>query len=276
VHQIPFVDSVSTTNNVLVSTPNKSASYTVLLVEDNEEIRNYMKLLLGNLYNICIAKNGIEGLKIAKNKTIDFIISDVMMPEMDGFEFCKRIKNDIKTSHIPFVIISAKTGTEDKLKGYELGIDAYLFKPFDKDELVFIIKNLLKKRQEQINYFGKLLHLKKAFNAKDANQLDINLIGKLQEQVLDKNKKIPVDELAKVLGTSRTQLHRKIKALTNMSVTNYINHIRIEKAKNLLVTTKLNSSEIAYEVGFESATYFSRIFRNELDISPVSYREKHS
>ncbi len=276
IHQIPFVDNIYKPKNSLITKTNKNTGYSLLLVEDNEEIRNYITLLLNNLYTIYTAKNGIEGLKIAKGKNIDFIISDVMMPKMDGFEFCKYIKNDIKTSHIPFVIISARTATEDKLKGHELGIDAYLFKPFDKDELLLIIKNLLKKRQEQIDYFGKLLHLKDNNNVKNTNQLDVNLISNLQKHVLDKNKKISIDELAKVLGTSRTQLHRKIKTLTGISITSYINHIRIEKAKNLLVNTKLNSSEIAYEVGFESATYFSRIFRNKLDISPVSYREKHS
>ena len=276
VYQIPFIDNANTTDNIAVSVANKEALHTLLLVEDNEEIRNYITLLLGKTYNIITAKNGIEGLKIAKNKNIDFIISDVMMPKMDGFEFCKHIKSDLKTSHIPFVIISAKTAKEDKLKGHKLGIDAYLFKPFDKDELLLIIKNLLQKKQEQISYFGKLLKLKKSQKNAVRNQLDINLITNLQEYVLDKNNKFSINQLAKTLGTSRTQLHRKIKALTNMSVTNYINHIRIEKAKYLLENTKLNSSEIAYEVGFESSTYFSRIFKKELGKTPILYRKEHS
>jgi signal transduction histidine kinase/ligand-binding sensor domain-containing protein/DNA-binding response OmpR family regulator len=275
-YQIPFVDNQSTSSNTEDPLTNEKAIYTLLLVEDNEEIRNYIKLLLDKLYNIVTAKNGIEGLKVAKNKNIDFIISDVMMPKMDGFEFCEHIKNDIKTSHIPFVIISAKTAKEDKLKGHKLGIDAYLFKPFDKDELLLIIKNLLQKKKEQINYFSKLLQLKESPNNSIINQLDINLIQNLQEYVLDKNNKLSIDELSKTLGTSRTQLHRKIKTLTNMSVTNYINHIRIEKAKYLLLNTTLNSNEIAYEVGFESSSYFSRIFKKELEISPISYRENHA
>ena len=194
---------------------------------------------------------------------------------MDGFEFCKHIKNDVNTSHIPFIIISAKTAQEDKIKGYELGIDAYLFKPFDKDELLLIIKNLLHKKQEQVNYFKKLLQLKESPKNTITNQLDLDLIQNLQKYVLDKNIKLSIDQLAKTLGTSRTQLHRKIKALTNMSVTNYINHIRIEKAKNLLVTTELNSNEIAYEVGFESSTYFSRVFKKELGMAPITFRNNH-
>lgn len=275
-YRIPFIADSNTTENKEGSVPNKRTSYTLLIVEDNEEIRNYIKLLLSEIYNIITAKNGVEGLKIAKNKNIDFIISDVMMPKMDGFEFCKHIKNDLKTSHIPFIIISAKTAKEDKLKGHQLGIDAYLLKPFDKDELQLIIKNLLQKKQEQMNSFRKLSLLKEGPNNIVTNQLDINLITNLQEHVLDKSSRLSIDQLAKVLGTSRTQLHRKIKALTNLSVTNYINHIRIEKAKHLLVNSKLNSNEIAYEVGFESSTYFSRIFKKELGTTPILYRKEHA
>lgn len=275
VYQIPFAANTNTTEGIESVTAEKKELHTILLVEDNKEIRNYVSLLLGYIYNIITAKDGVEGLRIAKNKTIDFIISDIRMPKMDGFEFCKHIKNDIKTSHIPFIIISAKTAQEDKIKGYKLGIDAYLFKPFDKDELLLIIKNLLQKKQEQVNYFKKLLLLKESPKNTTTNQLDIDLIQNLQKYVLDKNIKLSIDQLAKTLGTSRTQLHRKIKALTNMSVTNYINHIRIEKAKNLLVTTELNSNEIAYEVGFESSTYFSRVFKKELGMAPITFRNNH-
>ncbi|EDP70198.1 two-component system sensor histidine kinase/response [Flavobacteriales bacterium ALC-1] len=276
VYKIPFLDKSYTTENIESASLNNKVSHTLLLVEDNEEIRNYITLLLGEYYNIITAKNGVEGLKIAKNKNIDFIISDVMMPKMDGFEFCEHIKSDLKTSHIPFIIISAKTAKEDKLRGYQLGIDAYLFKPFDKDELQLIIKNLIQKKQKQVDYFSKLLKLKENPKNTVANQLDLNLIANLQEHILNKSNKLSIEQLAKKLGTSRTQLHRKIKALTNMSVTNYINHIRVEKAKFLLKNTKLNSNEIAYEIGFESSTYFSRVFKKELGITPAIYREKHT
>ncbi|MBU2929351.1 hybrid sensor histidine kinase/response regulator transcription factor [Winogradskyella psychrotolerans] len=275
-YELPFTDTTKTTEDTETAGLNKKASHTLLLVEDNKEIRNYITLLLGKIYNITIAKNGIEGLKIAKNKNIDFIISDVMMPMMDGFEFCKQIKSDLKTSHIPFIILSAKTAKEDILKGHKLGIDTYLFKPFDKDELLLIIKNLLQKKQEQINYFSKLLKLKECSDHLNTNQLDIDLIRDLQEYALNNNNKLSIDQLAKELGTSRTQLHRKVKALTEMSVTNYINHIRIEKAKHLLVNTKLNSNEIGFEVGFESSTYFSRIFKKELGMTPVLYRKQNT
>ena len=246
----------------------------ILIVEDNIAIRNFIKTLLGNTYTIHTANNGTEGLKIAKNKKIDFIISDVMMPKMNGLEFCKAIKSDIATSHIPFIIISAKTSNSDRVKGYELGIDAYLNKPFNNDELILIIKNLLEKRKDQINYFKNLLNLKESNQKISINQLDIDFIKKIQEIALN-GSVINADEIASNLATSRTQLHRKIKSLTGKSITQYINHIRIEKGKNLLKNESLNINDIAYKLGFESTNYFSRVFKKETGLSPLSYRKSH-
>ncbi|MBL4576630.1 MAG: response regulator, partial [Opitutaceae bacterium] len=260
-HQVPIIDSLPQTNKNKDINLSRQSLYTVLIVEDNKEIRGYIKLLLEKKYIIIEANNGIEGLRKLKGKKVDFIISDIVMPLMDGLEFCKQIKNNIDTSHIPFIIISAKTEIKDRLKGHELGIDAYLTKPFNKAELHIIIENLLQKKQEQLNYFGKLLELKNVNPSQYINQIDLHLIAHLQEQVLGNNKKMSVDELAKLLGTSRTQLHRKITSITGMSVTRYINHIRIEKAKILLLETNLHINEIAYKLGFESASYFSRIFK---------------
>jgi signal transduction histidine kinase/ligand-binding sensor domain-containing protein/DNA-binding response OmpR family regulator len=276
IHKTPFIDNAVYHEYELDNSTKQSATKTILVVEDNREIRNYIKLILGDLYTICTANNGIEGLEIAKRKNIDFIISDVMMPKMNGFEFCKIIKTDVNTSHIPFIIISAKTETKDKLEGYKLGIDAYLTKPFNKHELVLIIKNILIKKQEQIDYLSNLLHLQnKHSKAPNINQLDLNLIKRIQEYALDYSKKMSIEELAHSLSTSRTQLHRKVKSLSGMSITNYLNHIKIEKAKNLLSTTKLTISEIAYDVGFEDPAYFSRAFKKIVNISPVTYRQEH-
>ncbi|RLD62878.1 MAG: hypothetical protein DRI95_12435 [Bacteroidetes bacterium] len=276
IHKTPFIDNAVHQENELDNYSKQNTTHTILVVEDNREIRNFIKLILGDLYTIYTAKNGIEGIEIAKSKNIDFIISDVMMPKMNGFEFCKNIKNDVNTSHIPFVIITAKTETKDKLEGYKLGIDAYLTKPFNKEELLLIIKNLLNKKQEQLAYFSNLLHLKQEHRDEpDISELDINLIKTIQEFALDNSKKMSVDELAHSLYTSRTQLHRKVKSLTGMSITNYLNHIKIEKAKYLLTTTKLTISEIAYDVGFDDPAYFSRAFKKTVNISPVAYRQEH-
>jgi signal transduction histidine kinase/DNA-binding response OmpR family regulator/ligand-binding sensor domain-containing protein len=271
VHQIPFIETTTIgTDFIEIST----TTATILLVEDNKEIQNFIKLLLGNLYTIHIANNGIEGLEIATNKPIDFIISDVMMPKMNGFEFCKRIKKDTKTSHIPFIMVTAKSDTEDKLKGYKLGVDAYLLKPFNKEELLLIIKNLLLKQQEKINYFSKLLELKKqSTKVTDINQLDLDFIKSIQEIALLPHK-ISIEDITQKLAISRTQLHKKIKTLTGKSITHYINYIRIEKAKTLLKESTLQINEIAFELGFESANYFTRIFKKETGKTPFGYREK--
>ena len=276
-HKIPFIDYDDNHVSQIKKGNKQKTPNTILLVEDNKEIRNFIKLILGDLYTIYTANNGVKGLKIANNKHIDFIISDVMMTKMDGFEFCKHIKKDINTSHIPFVIISARTETKDKVEAYKLGVDAYLTKPFNKQELLLIIKNLLEKKQNQISFLSKLLHLRK--NHKEVpniNELDLNLIKNIQEFALDNNKQMSIEELAQYLYTSRSQLHKKVKSLTGMSITNYINHIRIEKAKDLLKTTQLTISEIAYDVGFASSNYFARSFKKITNTSPANYRQIHS
>jgi len=276
-HKIPFFDYDDNHVSQIKNSNEEKTPNTILLVEDNKEIRNFIKLILGDMYTIYTANNGVKGLKIANNKHIDFIISDVMMPEMDGFEFCKHIKNDINTSHIPFVIISARTETKDKIEAYKLDVDAYLTKPFNKQELLLIIKNLLEKKQKQISFLSNLLHLRNNHKeVSDINELDLNLIKNIQEFALDNNKQMSIEELAQYLYTSRSQLHKKIKSLTGMSITNYMNHIRIEKAKNLLKTTQLTISEIAYDVGFASSNYFARSFKKITSTSPVFYRQRHS
>ncbi|SEL86800.1 Signal transduction histidine kinase [Aquimarina amphilecti] len=270
IHHIPFIETIKAETEII---ENYSATATILLVEDNKEIQKFIKLLLGKLYTIHIANNGVEGLEIAKNKPVDFIISDVMMPKMNGFEFCKHIKEDTKTSHIPFIMVTAKSATQDKLEGYRLGVDAYLLKPFNKEELLLIIKNLLQKQQDKIKYFSTLLNLKKQTTAvADINQLDIDFIKAIQEIALLPNK-VTIDEITEKLFISRSQLHKKIKALTGKSITHYLNYVRIEKAKQLLKDNTLQIGEIAFELGFESANYFTRIFKKETGITPVEYRE---
>ncbi len=276
-HKTPFIDYDDNYVSQIKKGDKEKTPHTILLVEDNKEIRNFIKLILSDLYTIYTANNGVNGLKVANNKPIDFIISDVMMPEMDGFEFCKHIKKDINTSHIPFVIISARTETKDKVEAYKLGVDAYLIKPFNKQELLLIIKNLLGKKQKQIRFLSNLLHLRNNHKeVPDINELDLNLIKNIQEFALDNHKQMSIEELAQYLYTSRSQLHKKVKSLTGMSITNYMNHIRIEKAKDLLKTTQLTISEIAYDVGFVSSNYFARSFKKITHTSPASYRQGHS
>ncbi|WP_109438203.1 ATP-binding protein [Aquimarina sp. AU119] len=272
----PFIEASENLKEVIKNQEPVKAStnFSILIVEDNLEIGAYLKQLLQNMYRIYTAVNGEEGIRIAQNKTIDFIISDVAMPIMDGFEFCKRIKQNGITSHIPFIIVSARTETEAKLKGYKLGVDAYLYKPFNEQELLLIISNLLKKVERTRTYFSKILQLQQS-EQPSIQKIDIDFIEQIQTYALSKTTKLSVDELAKSLSTSRAQLHRKIKALTGKSITLYINTIRLEKAKSLLENTNLNISEVAYEVNFEDVAYFSRIFKKNYSSSPSQYREYH-
>lgn len=252
-----------------------SGQQTILVVEDNLDVRNYLADLLSPSYKIISAEDGVEGLKIAKKKTIDFLLCDLMMPRMDGFEFCKKIKDDVQTSHIPFIMLTANTEHSNKLIGYKLGVDAYLTKPFHEQELLVIIENLLQKRKQQIDYFSTLLELKKPQTKEtDIRQLDVNFIKDIQEIALQKAELPPVETIARNLLLSRSQLHRKIKVLTGMSITNYINHVRIEKSKELLTGTSLTISEISYELGYDNVSYFSKLFKKQTGVSPSSYREK--
>ena len=272
---LPFIEKNENSKEgsaTLEQAQQTNTNFSILIVEDNYDIREYLKQLLRKTYHIYTASNGEEGIKIAQTKSIDFIISDVTMPKMNGFEFCKKIKENVKTSHIPFIIISARTQTESKLKGYKLGVDAYLYKPFNEQELLLIIGNLLKKVEQTRAYFSKLLQLQQS-EQPSIQQIDIDFIEQIQTYALSKNSKLSVDELSKSLHTSRSQLHRKIKALTGKSTTSYINSIRLEKAKTLLENTSLNISEVAYEVNFDDVAYFSKAFKKAYNFSPSKYRE---
>ena len=271
-YSLPFVEKRLA---IRKPTKNKKAkASTVLVVEDNPQVRDYLNDLLARYYKIKTAKNGKEALRITEEKNIHCIISDVMMPEMNGLEFCKRVKNNVYTSHIPFVMVSAKTNTADKVKGYQLGIDAYITKPFIEEELLLIIKNLLFKKEQQQGYFKKLLGLKKEHkDVEDTNKLDVDFIKEIQEFALDTSNNGAIEDLTKQLVISRTQLYRKVKALTGMSITQYINHIRIEKARYLLKETDLAINEIAYEIGFEDARYFAKIFKKAQGKTPSQFRK---
>lgn len=272
-YHIPFIKGHADEIELDTSSHGDGLKKTILVVEDNQDIQNFIRMLLSPIYNIISAKNGIEGLKVALEKSIDFIISDVMMPKMNGFEFCKQIKDNIDTSHIPFIMISARTESRDKQTAYQLGVDAYLTKPFDSQELKLIIDNLLQKQRERIKYLKELLHLKQGHkNVPDINELDFKLIKNLQRLVLNNRNNFSIDQLAKELYISRAHLHRKLIALTGMSTTQYINYVRMEKAKHLLSESNLMVKEIAYTVGFESATYFSKLFKKELGKTPESFR----
>ena len=248
----------------------------LLIIEDNVDVTYYLTTCLQNQYQILSARNGKEGLEKALEVLPDIIITDVMMPVMDGFEVCKTLKEDERSSHIPIILLTAKATSADKLVGLARGADAYLIKPFEKEELMIRLNKLLEIRQTlQKKYSSTLISSQRA----DAleNKED-TFIGKAEKIILShlQDEDFSINILAHDTNLSRSQLYRKIKALTGMSTAIYIQHIRLQKAKELLVFSELNISEIAYTVGFKTPVYFSQSFKEVFGESPDATRKRLS
>ncbi|RTE52792.1 hybrid sensor histidine kinase/response regulator [Arenibacter aquaticus] len=244
-------------------------AYTLLIVEDNGELRNYLKNELRNQYKVLLAKNGNEGLQLAKEALPDIIITDVIMPEMDGFEFCKNIKEDLRTSHIPLLMLTAKARIDDRMEGIGLGADAYMVKPFDLRLLRLRLSQLVTSRQLIFNkYFSVISEV--PIN-KNTTSLDKDFIEKVLN-FINKNIDDPdlsVEALASHLNLSRSQFYRKIKALTNQTANEFLRNIRIERAKQIIEMGNTNISEVCYKVGFSSPSYFTKCFKAHFGILPT-------
>ena len=243
----------------------------ILIVEDNADVREFIKDSLGNEFEIAEAANGEQGIRKAEKIIPDLIISDITMPKMDGNELTRVLKNDEKTSHIPIILLTAKSGQESKLEGLETGADDYLTKPFDTKELQLRIKNLINIRRKLQEKFSKreFVHIKRGVEKKLSN-LEEKFMFKVVE-VIEKHlseEDFSIEQFGKEVGMSRVQLHRKLKALSGKSASNYLRSIRLSKAKNMIEERKGNVSEIAYSVGFSSPQYFSRCFKEEFGYPP--------
>ncbi len=245
---------------------------TVLIVEDNLELRNYLKNKLRPNYNVAEAENGIKGFEMALKGIPDMIITDVIMPQMDGLEFSKLIKKDLRTSHIPIIMITAKTMDSDKIKGIDSGADAYMNKPFDMKLLKSYIKRLIESRQQ---FLGNNINDKNKITLlENTTSIDKSFIQKvfdyINENISENN--LNVEHLADDMSLSRSQLYRKIKALTGMTVNELIRKIRLERAKQLLENGSESVSEVGFKVGFSSASYFSKCFKNEFGMLPTEMK----
>jgi signal transduction histidine kinase/ligand-binding sensor domain-containing protein/DNA-binding response OmpR family regulator len=242
----------------------------ILVVEDNADVREYIKDSLVNEYYIEEAANGEQGLRKAEKIIPDLIISDIMMPKMDGNELTRRLKNDERTSHIPIILLTAKSEQESKLEGLETGADAYLTKPFDIKELQIRIKNLINLRRKLQQKFshGKIVTIKG--KKKKLSSLDEKFMKKALE-VIEKNiseETFSIEDFGKEVGMSRMQIHRKLKALTGKSASHYIRSVKLFKAKEIIVKHEATISEIAYSLGFSSPAYFTRCFKEEYGHPP--------
>ena len=245
----------------------------VLIVEDNPDVRDFIKDALKENYHIEVAANGEQGLRKAEKVIPDLIISDIMMPKMDGYEMMRKLRVDEKTSHIPIILLTAKSDKDSKLQGLGLGADDYLTKPFDTDELIARIKNLVETRrmlQEKFGSGSDVLHrpAKSTLNSLDEQFLD-RIMVVINEHLSEEE--FSIEEFGKDVGMSRSQIHRKLKALTGKSTSVYLRTVRLAKAKEMIEQKKGNISDICYAVGFSSPAYFSRCFRDEFGYAPSEH-----
>jgi len=243
----------------------------VLIVEDNVDVRIYIKSLLTDSFEVIEAPNGQIGLFRAMKYVPELIISDVSMDVMDGFELCKQIKENLSTSHIPVILLTAYALDEQRAIGFESGADAYIPKPFNESLLKIRVRKLIENREKVKAYFQKNL----TFGERKENvaQIDKTFITRFRKIIEDKliDSDLNVDEIGKSLGLSRVQLYRKIKSLTNYAPNELVRIIRLKASEQLLITTEKSISEVAYETGFSSPSYFTKCFKEYFNESPTDF-----
>jgi len=245
----------------------------ILIVEDNHDMRQYIRGYLDQTYQVIEAEDGQQGLERGIEQIPDMIISDVMMPKMDGYEFCQKIKTDERTSHIPVILLTARASKESRLEGLETGADDFITKPFDGEELQVRVKNLINQRKKLSEHYRKDFEMFHISGAEKALSMEEKFLQKAKA-VVEKNLSNPeygVKTFASDMALSRFQLHRKLSALVNQSTTEFIRTIRLNYAISLLKKRAGTISEIAYDAGFNNPTYFSISFKKQYGISPTEY-----
>ena len=245
----------------------------ILIVEDNSDVRNYIKEQTEKDYDVIEACNGEEGIKKASEAIPDIIITDIMMPKMDGYKFSREIRKDERTSHIPIIMLTAKAGLDDKIEGLETGIDDYLTKPFSTKELKVRIKNLIFQRKELRKKFSRATIIKPSeVSAVAADQVFLQRTIKIIEAHFD-DFRFGVEKLSEEAGMSVSQINRKLNALIDQPAGQLIRSLRLQRAADLLVSNAGNIAEICYSVGFNDQSYFSRAFKKQFGCSPSDYKE---
>ena len=246
----------------------------VLVVEDNTDIREYIRSSFTELYEVITAKDGKEGWELAQARIPNIIVSDIMMPVMDGIELCKRIKEDMRTSHIPVILLTAKDSLQDKEEGYASGADSYLTKPFSAKLLHSRINNLLETRKKIASLLALAdIQTKQESAVSSLNKLDNEFLQKIT-QIIEENlemEKMDIAFIADKMCMSHSTLYRKIKGLTDMSANEFIRKVKMRKGVELLMSGQYTISEIAYMIGFSSVAYFRQCFKDEYGMSPSDY-----
>jgi len=259
--------------NADITAPIINEGKTILLVEDNTNIRTNLKYYLSRYFIIEEAVDGIEGIEKSKSLMPDLIISDVMMPRMDGFELCNQIKTNQETSHIPVILLTAQNSEEFQKRGLGIGADDYLNKPFNPDLLLLRIKNLIKSRDELKRRFGKEITLQpKDISITSLDETFLNkAISIIETNISDVN--YSVEQFSEDIGMSHVQLYRKLKALTNESPSDFIRTIRLKRAAQLLSKSGMTVAQVNFEVGFKDPSYFSKCFKKQFGVSPSEYNK---
>jgi DNA-binding response OmpR family regulator len=249
----------------------------ILIVDDNPDLLEYISSILHEDYELFFARNGEEGFKKCKSTDFHLIITDVMMPVMDGMQFCSKIKGDPDTCHVPVILLTARKGTDSEIKGLETGADDYISKPFNPEVLKQRVKNSIENRKKlwsKVNTVDRIipegLHLTK----KDSIFLE-KVIEFVEKNISDAE--LNQDKICSELSISRTQLYRKLNSLTDQSVNEFIRNIRLKRAAEILrCGNNVHIAELAYTVGFSEHSYFSKMFRNYFGITPKAYNKQHA
>lgn len=266
---------------------NEKKKYKILVVEDNDEIREYVKQSLATDYDVVTATNGLEGLKAVHDENPDIVVSDIMMPEMDGIQLCSAIKEDILTCHIPVILLTAKDSLDDREAGYESGADSYLTKPFSASLLRGRISNLMQQKERLARTLVKeaIQNQETKNETEEANQPDQGIhLSPLDRRFIDEIKKhvtenlsdpaLDVQFIADKMCMSYSTLYRKSKSILGISMLEYIRGIRLARAKEMIEEGELTITEIAYAVGYGGHSSFGKIFRKEFGMSASEYAAK--
>lgn len=264
-------DLPDNTDDINVDSESDNNRHSLLVVEDAAEMRHYLAKELGSEYNVFTASNGEEGVEVINTQKIDLVVSDIMMPIMDGCQLCNYVKNNVEYSHIPVILLTAAVGVETRIETLEVGADGYIEKPFIMELLQANISNLFKNREIANRQFANspLSH----FNSVSANNVEKAFMDKLHATIMQHmaEQDLGIDSLTTILGTSKSTLYRKIKANTGLNTNEYIRLCRLKKAAEMLSSQEYRINEVAYLVGFSSPSYFTTSFQKQFNISPSAF-----
>lgn len=255
----------------------KNNKLNILIVEDNKDMRDYIRSILTEYYNVLEASNGEEALRVLKTSPVDFVVSDLMMPVMDGMELTNRIRNDFSISHLPVLMLTAKTSDEARFEGYKVGVDSYLLKPFDENLLLARISGIMENRKRFQQKFYITMDVNSLEMEEDSS--DKKFLDKAMKVVKDNymNPDFEVSDFMEAMAISKSLLNKKMQSLTGQSANQFMRNYRLNLARELLLKNKLtrnmNISEIAYQVGFNDPKYFTRCFTKHFNVTPSSIME---